>query len=467
MRITLYAVVAGAVASAVVPPDRPGLGWLVAGLVGVVAVLAGSRRDGWNPARAGAAVATVFLLGAGTVRAAHWLFWLCLVTALPYASFAVAGGGTTWRRLARNAGLLLWRVPDALGRTGRVATSARSGTGRLVAGTAAGVVLASVFAGLFAAANPAFADLLASAVPHVTFGGVVLFLVPACLVLSAAYLRAAPPPPEEPEPGGHRRRLGRAEWVAPLVLVDAVFAVFVWTEGEVLFGGYRYVLGPEGPTFAGYARGGFWELGLVTVLSLGILAVVAYRVDRAGRGDRTLVRLLGGALGVLTLVVVASALVRMDTYVQAYGYTRVRMLGVAAELALGMVVLLVLLAGVRLRGRWLPGATATVVVCAVLGLVAVNPDAVVARTVIGRYQTDGHLDGNTLMSLSSDAIPSLQRLPDPWRSCILAAYQPPSIVDDWRAWNSGRVSGWAAWRRHPPVKVDVTCWTVVETRRDG
>jgi len=465
MKIVAYALVAGGVAALVVPADRPGLGWLVAGLVGIAAVLAGTRRGRWSPARTGAAVATVLLLGAGTVRAAHWLFWLCLLTALPCASFAVAGGGGTWGRLVRRAGLLLWHVPDGVGRGARAVTSARSGTGRLVAGTAAGVALAAVFAALFAAANPVFADLLRAGMPHPTFGGVTVFLVAVCLVLSAAYLRAAPPDLED-EPGAHRRRLGRAEWVAPLALVDLVFAVFVWTEGEVLFGGYRFVLGRGGPTFADYAREGFWELGLVTLLSLGIVAVVAYRVSRTGRTDRILVRALGGTLGVLTLVVVASALFRMATYVSAYGYTRVRLLGAGAELALGVVVLLVLVAGVRLRGRWLPGATATVAVCAVLGLVAVNPDAVVARTVIDRYRFDGHLDGNTLMGLSSDAIPALDTLPDPWRSCILRAYQPPSTVDDWRAWNYGRSSGWSAWHRQPLLYNVPSCWGIVETR-DG
>lgn len=248
-------------------------------------------------------------------------------------------------------------------------------------------------------------------------------------------------------------------WVVPLALV-----VFVASEGVVLFGGYRYVLARGGPTFAGYARSGFWELGLVTLLSPGTVAVVAYRVDRSAYVDRVLVRVLGGALCLLTLVVVASALLRMSTYVDAYGYTRPRLLGAAVVLVLGVLLVLLLVAGVRLRGRWLPGAAATVVVLAVLGLVAVNPGAVVARTVIGRYHKDGHLDIPSLWYLSPDALPEIAALPEPLRSCVLNQYQPPSTVDDWRAWNGGRATGWGAWHARP-VTVDYgACERLLEPR---
>jgi Domain of unknown function (DUF4173) len=466
MRSLLCAVAAGVAAATLVPLDRPGLGWLLGGLAAFAAVLASGRRRAWSPARVGAAAAVVLLLAAGTLRDAHWLFALCVAVALPFASLAVAGGGGTWGRLLRGAVALAVSVPAAARTTGSAVATGRGGRARQVAtGTAAGLVLASVFAGLFAAANPAFRVLLRDLTPRLTVGRVVVLLAVGGLTLAAAYLRTRPPvlAAPDPEPGAHRRMLARAEWAVPLALVDLVFVAFVWAEGVVLFGGYRYVLAPGGPTFAGYARSGFWELGLVTLLSLGIVAVIAYRVDRT---DAVLVRVLGGTLCVLTLVVVASALFRMSTYVDAYGYTRSRLLGTVAVSVLGALVVLLLVAGVRLRGRWLPGAAATVVVLAVLGLVAVNPGAVVARTVIGRYQHDGHLDGGVLTGLSDDAVPELDALPEPWRSCVLNEYYlRVSTMDTWRELNLGRFSARAAWDRHHPVPVPVVCDGVVETRR--
>jgi hypothetical protein len=474
MKVLPIAAAAGLFAAAVVPLSEPGLGWLLGGLAVFAAVLASSRRRAWSLARVGAAVAVVLLPGAGTLRDAHWLFVLCLLVALPYASLAVDGGGRTWGRLALGATALPVSAPWAVAALARRVSMSR----QLLTGGLAGLVLVVVFGALFAGANPAFAQLVRDT-PRLSVTGGFVFLVAVTIAVTAAYVRTAPrqtdrptgaDDPErpvgatDPERGAarHRRMLGRGEWVLPLALVDLVFALFVWTEGEVLFGGGGYVLGPDGPTFAGYARSGFWELTLVTVLSLGIVAVIAYRVDRS---DGLLIRVLGGALGVLTLVVVASAAFRMATYVQAYGFTRVRLLGLLVELVLGVVVVLVLLAGVRLRGGWLPGAVATVVACAVLGLVAVDPDAVVARTVIGRYHHDGHLDGGVLISLSDDAIPAIETLPEPWRSCVLLERdEKPSTVDSWYATNLSRDTGRAVLRARPAKAVVQYCAGVVETR---
>ncbi|OLE28682.1 MAG: hypothetical protein AUG44_06735 [Actinobacteria bacterium 13_1_20CM_3_71_11] len=451
-RAVLGALLAGLVAAEVVPLDRPGLGWLLAGLAGLGAVLATTRRAAWSAGRIASAVAVVLLLGAGTVRAAGWLFVLCVLVALPFASLAVAGGGGTWGRLARGATALPFAVPAAVTRTVHSGVVPRRGR-QLATGTIAGLILVAVFATLFAGANPAFAQLLTDAADALSPAGVLLFVLAGCLTLAAAHLRTAPPPAAGAPPA-HRRMLARVEWVVPVALVDLVFGVFVWSEGVVLFGGHQYVLGPDGPTFAEYARSGFWQLTLVTVLSLGIVGVVAYRVHRS---DGVLIRILVGTLGILTLVVVASALSRMSTYVQAYGYTRVRLLGFGAELSFGAVVVLLLVAGVRMRGRWLPGAVAGLVVTAVLALVAVNPDAVVARTVIGRYQQDGHLDGKYLSGLSEDAVPALDRLPDVERSCVLNAMHLPSTVDSWSAYNAGRSAARRLVRVRPPDRYEPGC----------
>src|SRR5205814_1614835 len=78
--------------------------------------------------------------------------------------------------------------------------------------------------------------------------------------------------------------------------------------------------------------------------------------------------LLRAGLAVLTLVIVAAALRRMALYEQAYGWTRLRVLVGAVELWLGLLFVLVLVAGVRLRAGWLPRAVAGT---AAAGLLAV------------------------------------------------------------------------------------------------
>src|SRR5437773_532121 len=68
---------------------------------------------GGHPGRLLAGAGALLLVGAGTLRAAGWLFVLCLAAAVPLGSLAVAGTGRTWRRAARGAVAVLFAVPGA------------------------------------------------------------------------------------------------------------------------------------------------------------------------------------------------------------------------------------------------------------------------------------------------------------------------------------------------------------------
>src|SRR5437868_3288383 len=107
------ALVAGAVCAMAVPLTEPGLGWPIAGLAVLVAVLVAGPRRGWHVGRIAAGAGALLLLAAGALRAAGWLFVLCLAAAVPLASLAVAGTGRTWRRAARGAVAVLFAVPGA------------------------------------------------------------------------------------------------------------------------------------------------------------------------------------------------------------------------------------------------------------------------------------------------------------------------------------------------------------------
>jgi hypothetical protein len=195
-----------------------------------------------------------------------------------------------------------------------------------------------------------------------------------------------------------------------------------------------------GLTFAEYARRGFWQLLVVTLLTLAVMALAVRLAPRAVTADRVLLRVLLGALAFGALVVVASALWRMSIYEQAYGYTRLRVLVSAVELALGAMFLLVVAAGVRLRFGWLPNAVAAVWVLTVLGLATLNPDRFIAAHNVARYAQTQRIDVGYLSSLSADAAPELDRLPAELRRCALwgLAVDLADHHDDWRTYNVSR-----------------------------
>ena len=231
------------------------------------------------------------------------------------------------------------------------------------------------------------------------------------------------------------------EWVVPVGLVVALFAAFVVAQAAALFGGHDYVQRTTGLTYAEYVHQGFGQLTAATVLTLATVALAVRKAPRSTSRERLVLRVALGALCALTLVVVASALHRMDLYQQAYGFTLLRVLVDGFELWLGLLVVLVLVAGVRLSGWWLPRAALVSAVAIVLVGGLANPEAWVAQRNIDRYQATGKLDAAYLRTLGADATPAIVAgLPRDVSACIVL----PSTIsarasrEDTLSWNLGR-----------------------------
>jgi hypothetical protein len=112
-------------------------------------------------------------------------------------------------------------------------------------------------------------------------------------------------------------------------------------------------------------------------------------------------------------VIVASALTRLGLYAQAYGFTAPRLLGYTGGIWLGLVFVLVIVAGARLSVRWLPRAIVGTGVVVLIALAAINPEALMARTHVARLDQLYPLDVRFLESLSADAADEIFDLRDP------------------------------------------------------
>jgi hypothetical protein len=459
---TVIAVAVAAVVAAIsLPLDRGGIGWLITALAGVgaltVAGLMPPHRpaglpaplvrpaDRFRPAQVGWTAATVALLAVSTIRAAGWLVVLCVLSAIVTGTLAVAGGRSL-RAMALSqlfapfAGLRA--IPWLVRGVGAARRPGLNSGIRIAATAGVSAVLLLVFGALFASADRTFADLIQRVTPRfdglTVFRWLFVFLLAGYVLGGATYLRAAPPRLSGLD-ASKRRTVRRLEWVVPLGLLVLLFATFVAVQLAVLFGGSRRVLGTAGLTYAQYARSGFWQLLVVTGLSLAVLAAAARWAPRDTVADRTLIRTVLGALAVLTLVIVASAVQRMDLYADTYGLTRLRILVELCELWLGVVFVLVLIAGIRLRADWLPQVAAALAVLALLGLAAANPDGLIAERNIARYRQIDRIDIDYLSGLSADAVPALMSLPEPERDCALSAiFRLTFEREDWRSFSYGR-----------------------------
>ena len=116
-----------------------------------------------------------------------------------------------------------------------------------------------------------------------------------------------------------RPRIGTGESLTVLVLLDALFAVFVLFQATYLFGGLD-TLTASGLTYAEYARRGFFELLAVAFGAAGVILLLEAFVKQRSRAYVV----AAIALVALTLVVLASAYLRLRLYQDAYGWTELR-----------------------------------------------------------------------------------------------------------------------------------------------
>jgi hypothetical protein len=452
-RLGVAVLVAGLIGAAALPVAGVGIGWLAGALavLGVVVIArsqsAGSEsRRGDRAWRLAAGLAALLLVTMAGVRAAGWLVALCLVAGALLASYALTGGRSALE-LARGGLALIPAMVRAMGWAADGTPDGPDGQrwlGRVAAGLATGIALLLLFGALFRAADPAFAELIgrwrgAISVWTLVRAGIGFTAVAGC-ALGAAFLIRERRKPGLPALGGATRsRLGLAEWVIPLAMLDALFGVFVWVQVTVLFADDDYILRPGGPDYAVYARDGSVQLGVVAVLTLGVIAGVGQWVRPDSQLRRGFLRTLGGILCGLTLVVVASGLTRLWLYADAYGFTLPRLLVYAGEVWLGLIFVLLLLAGVLLRAPWFPRAATAAAVSVLLALAAVNPEAQMARTHIDRLTQDYPLDLIFLADLSADAVDAIDGLPEPNRSCLLANLAAElAEADPWYRWNAAR-----------------------------
>ena len=256
-------------------------------------------------------------------------------------------------------------------------------------------------------------------------------------------------------------RLGAIESATILIAVDVLFAVFVVLQVAYLFGG-QDTLAATGLPYAEYARSGFFELVWVAVLAGGLLATVhAVAARRTGA-------LVGAGLALagLTAVVLASALLRLRIYQDAYGWTELRfyVLATIVWLGIGIGVTIALLATDRMR--WLLHGLALAAIVVLVGMNLVGPSRLIAEQNVARVldpslvPADGKsgLDVPYALRLGDDAVPALvATLPalDPAdRAALLSRLQSRrdalAEATGWPAWNLGRELARRALAALPP-----------------
>ncbi len=297
-----------------------------------------------------------------------------------------------------------------------------------------------VFALLFASADPLFGnyfgslldvDSVPTGVKHLI--GVAFWSCAAAAVFGLAFWKRQ-------EFAAHLRPDARWHTESTVILggVILLFAAFLVVQATYLFGG-ETAFHATGYTFSEYARRGFNEL--VAVATIVLFLFLSLRYFHGDRADKTL-RALHAVLFGETLLVLLSAVVRMNLYVQAYGYTTPRLFTywfltmVAALLVLAFVHLLKGLEQPRFIRQGL-----IVTAAFALGFVFSAPDALSFRLNADRVVAAETIDARDVYASSADAYPTMKSLesqgvrfanPNALARPSLWAFSPSG---DWRTWN--------------------------------
>ena len=456
--IVVVAAAAGVLAAVVLPGRGLGLGTALvfAAVVGTVFAAGTTRAAGrrWTRLDAFDAALVALLLATLCVRDAEWITVLCLLAALALTAVNSTKAASVLALLGTAAAVPLAAVRGVpwLGRTLKPSSGVQAWLPAARTAVVSGLLLL-VFGALFASADALFASWANALMPDITWNDLparaVLATFIAAGTLAAAFVALAPPAVDLLRlPLGTSRN--EFEWLAPVLVVDAVFLAFLVAQATAMFGGHDYLQQTTGLTYAEYVHQGFGQLTVATMLTL---TVVAWAARKAAPGHRRDVAL--GALCVMTIVVVVSALYRMHLYEEAFGFTRLRLLVSVFEGWLGVVVILVIVAGVVGARGWLVPVAVRLGAAGLLGLALVNPDLYIAQHNIARADASVGIDWQYLGELSTDAYPALVRLPDKQFECAIRS-SAKLRDDDWLAWNLSRERARDLMADRPPAGAPAT-----------
>ncbi len=329
---------------------------------------------------------------------------------------------------------------------------ARDGWRRPILSVLLGLCIAApllfVFGGLLASADAVFSDALSrlfgfDAAQIAGHAFLMLFIA----WISAGYVRTALSKHASPDPSISRPpsiSLGPVEVGVALGLLNALFLAFVIIQARYLFGGAQRVA--AGLTYAEYARSGFFELVAVVALVVPVLLLAHWLFVAERRG-----RLLFAALAMMTvalvLVIMASAMWRMNLYYEEFGLTELRFYSTAFMVWLGAVLAFLTATVMRNRRGRFASWTIASGFAAIISLNAMNPDAIIARANIERMEEGKRFDAYYLVFLSDDAAPVIaSSLPDIGDRELEENFTlEQALLDewkdgekDWRTWNLSR-----------------------------
>jgi len=306
------------------------------------------------------------------------------------------------------------RLPEAMkGFVKAEKTAGKESKNRSAAlvGLAVAVPLVAVLLSLLSSADAAFEGLL-KLVPEVDFGEPVAALVCGFLPVPVLYTMCVALHHDRTDSAAPKEAKGLHPVTVNTVLmaVCAVYLVYLSSQLAYFVGGLSGLL-PEEYTLAQYARRGFFEMAILCLLNLGVMAAAVGLVSKTGHRAPLLTRSLSLFVGIVSLFFVVSASAKMFLYIDSYGLTRLRVLTEVIMVFLALTTIFVSIWLFVPKFAYMKAVLLTALaMCSITAWVDV--DTVVAKYNVWAYQSGKveFVDVYHLGELSKGAIPALEAL---------------------------------------------------------
>ncbi len=195
--------------------------------------------------------------------------------------------------------------------------------------------------------------------------------------------------------------------VLPLLFIYVVFFISQWS---YYVSGFTGVL-PSNFSYAEYAREGFFQLCIVSVINLAVLALIIIFMRHRTKATNIVFKSLSIIFSIFTIVLISTAIAKLTMYIDCYGLTPKRVYAAWFMAVLAIIFILIIIK------QFVPKLNALAVSIAVLvlmfaGLALPNTDGYIAKYNVDRY-IEGSLDAvdiDAMEDLGLAAVPQMVRL---------------------------------------------------------
>ncbi|MBR6514591.1 MAG: DUF4173 domain-containing protein [Clostridia bacterium] len=193
----------------------------------------------------------------------------------------------------------------------------------------------------------------------------------------------------------------------PIFVLYVIFFISQW---KYYISGFTGVL-PKGFVYSRYAREGFFQLCVVSVINLIIISVVSTFSKKNTKPSSVAKRIICILYSLSSLVLIATAMAKLSMYIGIYGLTPLRVYAAWLEIVLALIFILVILKQFIPKFNLIISSFAVLVLCFALLCVG-NVEGFIANYNVDRYLNDkrGSVDVELLRDLGDAAVPALIRL---------------------------------------------------------